>query len=119
MGVPLHGRPQSPLIKGRWYAASAKQCHTLHFCRLLPKVDRVIVAHTRRNNRPDTTSFTMTSDPHESAEHRAMAPAADLTDPGDRTKPRIKIGSQRAGAPPPRVPPRVKTVFSTPDPESS
>jgi small subunit ribosomal protein S1 len=52
----------------------------------------------------------MTSDPHESA------PAADSTAPDDRTKPRIKIGSQRAGAPPPRVPPRVKTVFSTPDP---
>ena len=61
----------------------------------------------------------MTSDPHESADHLAMAPAADSTAPDDRTKARIKIGSQRAGAPPPRVPPRVKTVFSTPEPESS
>lgn len=51
----------------------------------------------------------MTSDPHESA-------APDSTANEDRNKPRIKIGSQRAGAPPPRVPPRVKTVFSTPDP---
>ena len=51
----------------------------------------------------------MTSDPHESA-------ASDSTANEDRNKPRIKIGSQRAGAPPPRVPPRVKTVFSTPDP---
>jgi small subunit ribosomal protein S1 len=51
----------------------------------------------------------MTSDPHESA-------APDSTANEDRNKTRIKIGSQRAGAPPPRVPPRVKTVFSTPDP---
>lgn len=53
----------------------------------------------------------MTSDPHESA-------ATDSTANEDRNKPRIKIGSQRAGAPPPRVPPRVKTVFSTPDPSA-
>ncbi|HEV3416187.1 MAG TPA: hypothetical protein VG056_05220, partial [Pirellulales bacterium] len=54
----------------------------------------------------------MTSDPHES-------PAApDSTANEDRNKPRIKIGSQREGAPPPRIPPRVKTLFLTPDPES-
>ncbi|HEV2972877.1 MAG TPA: S1 RNA-binding domain-containing protein [Pirellulales bacterium] len=54
----------------------------------------------------------MTSDPHES-------PAApDSTANEDRNKPRIKIGSQREGAPPPRIPPRVKTLFLTPDPAS-
>jgi small subunit ribosomal protein S1 len=51
----------------------------------------------------------MTSDPHESA-------PSDSTANEDRAKPKIKIGSQRAGAPPPRVPPRVKTVFKTLDP---
>ncbi len=54
----------------------------------------------------------MTSDPHE------PAPPADSTAHEEQAKPRIKIGSQRAGAPPPRVPPRVKTVFSTPEPGS-
>ncbi len=53
----------------------------------------------------------MTSDPHESA-------PPDSTAGEDRNKPRIKIGSQRAGAPPPRLPPRVKTVFKTQDPNS-
>ncbi len=60
----------------------------------------------------------MTSDPHEPADHLPMAPEADSTAHEEQAKPRIKIGSQRAGAPPPRVPPRVKTVFSTPDPGS-
>src|SRR5437764_14874668 len=70
----------------------------------------------------------MTSDPPESAPPAGIEthtlptasetrdPPADSTAPEDRAKPKIKIGSQRAGAPPPRVPPRVKTVFSTPDP---
>ena len=57
----------------------------------------------------------MTSDPHEST----STSTSDSTANEDRNKPRIKIGSQREGAPPPRVPPRVKTLFSTPDPTAT
>ena len=48
----------------------------------------------------------MTSDPNEPADHLPMVPEADSTAHEEQAKPRIKIGSQRAGAPPPRVPPR-------------
>ena len=34
----------------------------------------------------------------------------------EQAKPRIKIGTQREGVAAPRVPPRVKTIFTTPDP---
>ena len=51
----------------------------------------------------------MTSDPTE------PAGATDSASTEERGKPRIKIGSQR-DASLPRVPPRVKTVFATPEP---
>ncbi len=53
----------------------------------------------------------MTSDPHESA-------VSDSPAHEDQGKQRnIKIGSQRSGSPPPRVPPRIKTVFKTQEAE--
>ncbi len=55
----------------------------------------------------------MTSDPHEST-------VSDSPADEDRAKTRtFKIGSQRSGSPPPRIPPRIKAVFTTPEAETA
>ena len=51
----------------------------------------------------------MSSEPQE-------ASSESSTSAMEQAKPRIKIGTQRGGVALPRVPPRVKTIFTTPDP---
>jgi small subunit ribosomal protein S1 len=59
----------------------------------------------------------MTSDPQESAPPPESAASSSVTSSAaDAAKARIKIGTQRQGVAAPRLPPRVKTIFQTPEP---
>ena len=59
----------------------------------------------------------MTSDSQESAPPpESVATSSATSSATDTAKARIKIGTQRQGVAAPRVPPRVKTIFQTPEP---
>ncbi len=71
----------------------------------------VVIQHQAAPEPPATGAALSTDTPPAPA-------AADSTTEAQAAK-RIKIGSQRSDSPPPKAPPRVKTVFKTPEPGSA